>query len=147
MCGRYIVADDLDGIAGESLLSLLAQRGGAGEIFPGTDAPVLSAKGDGYAASLAEWGFPTASGGIIINARGETVETKPTFARAFSDGRCLLPTSGFFEWGENAESGKKEKYLFTPRQRGTLYLCGLMRVFDGAPKFVVMTTSANRDMA
>jgi len=33
-----------------------------------------------------------------LNARSETVFEKPSFRSAISEGRCLVPVTGFFEW-------------------------------------------------
>ena len=34
----------------------------------------------------------------LINARAETVRTKPAFRDSFAQRRCLLPMDGFYEW-------------------------------------------------
>jgi putative SOS response-associated peptidase YedK len=33
-----------------------------------------------------------------INARGETVDTAPSYRQAFEKRRCLIPADGFYEW-------------------------------------------------
>ncbi len=34
----------------------------------------------------------------MINARIETIATKPNFREAFKKQRCMIPADGFFEW-------------------------------------------------
>ena len=33
-----------------------------------------------------------------INARSESVDSKPTFKNAFRNRRCLIPADGYYEW-------------------------------------------------
>jgi putative SOS response-associated peptidase YedK len=45
------------------------------------------------------WGFlPAWSTTPIINAKQETLTSKPTFKSAFESHRCLVPADGFYEW-------------------------------------------------
>jgi putative SOS response-associated peptidase YedK len=44
-----------------------------------------------------------------INARGETVATAPSFRAAWKARRCLVPTSGFYEWTKTPDG--KQPYL------------------------------------
>ncbi len=37
---------------------------------------------------------------LLINARSESLTTRPTFASAFKTRRCVIPATGFFEWEE-----------------------------------------------
>jgi putative SOS response-associated peptidase YedK len=45
-----------------------------------------------------------------VNARAETVETKPVFRDAFKRSRCLIPLSGYDEW-QATPSGKQPWYF------------------------------------
>jgi putative SOS response-associated peptidase YedK len=38
-----------------------------------------------------------------INARAETVATKPAFRKPLASKRCLVPATGYFEWVEGAQ--------------------------------------------
>lgn len=49
----------------------------------------------GYVPS---WAKDIAIGNRMINARAETVATKPAFRSAFKKRRCLIIANGFFEW-------------------------------------------------
>ncbi len=56
------------------------------------------------------WGFipswakdPSVSN-KMINARAETVATKPSFRNGFMNRRCLIVANGFFEWTKRGKS-------------------------------------------
>jgi putative SOS response-associated peptidase YedK len=48
----------------------------------------------------------------LMNARSETVATKPAFSFVFKRRRCLIPADGFFEWKKD---GKKRLPYFIHR--------------------------------
>jgi len=61
--------------------------------------------------------------GSTINARIETVATKPAFRSAFKKRRCLIPMAGYYEWSVNAEDGKKDPWFI--HAAGPLLAAGL----------------------
>ncbi len=46
----------------------------------------------------------------LINARSETIHTKPSFGAAFRSRRCLVPADGWFEW-QRTGYGKQPYFL------------------------------------
>ena len=58
------------------------------------------------------WGFvpnwyktPT-DGPLIINARADSIATKPAFRDAVRKRRCIIPASGFYEWSAGADGAR-----------------------------------------
>lgn len=49
--------------------------------------------------------------GSTINARIETVATKPAFRSAFEKRRCLIPMAVYYEWSVNAEESAKDPWF------------------------------------
>jgi putative SOS response-associated peptidase YedK len=54
------------------------------------------------------WAKDISIGFRMINARAETVSSKPSFRNAFKIRRCLIPADGFYEW--TGEKGNKQPY-------------------------------------
>ncbi len=46
----------------------------------------------------------------LINARAETVATKPSFRSAYKRRRCMIPASGFYEW-QKVGAGKVPQHI------------------------------------
>lgn len=58
---------------------------------------------------IPSWAADPKIGHRLINARSETVATKPAFRAAFKQRRCLVPADGFYEW--KLVDRKKQPYL------------------------------------
>lgn len=83
------------------------------------------------------WSRDRAGAARLINARSETVHTKPAFRGAFARRRCLLPADGYYEWytpqdADGAEpvtrpSGRpvKQPVLIRPSDGTSLAMAGL----------------------
>lgn len=143
MCGRYslFTGDELAEI--QQIIRQVDGQIKTGEIFPTNQAPILVAQGDSLAAQAVGWGFPRfGSSGVIINARSETAGEKRTFKNCLTARRCVVPSTGFYEW-----DGQKQKFQFREPGRGVLYMAGLYNDFDGERRFVILTTAANASMA
>jgi putative SOS response-associated peptidase YedK len=123
----------------------------SGEIFPTDVVPVLALEDQIVQAGLFSWGFPRWQGsGVIINARQETAMEKKMFRQAFLQRRCVIPSTGFFEWKRETQKNKKDKYLLRLPGTPILYMAGMYTVYRqqgmDLPAFVILTTSASPSM-
>lgn len=145
MCGRYVFWEDEEDEEFQKFVYELHEKHpalnlGNGEIAPAQKAPVLLA---GLRPALFTWGYPGFQGGRpLINARAETAGVKKSFQESLYRRRCLIPSTGFFEW-----SPDRRMYLFRPRGGGPLYLAGLYRQEQQEGRFVILTTQANASVS
>ena len=153
MCGRFVIQPDE---FYEDLVRLVEevereQKTKTGEIYPTNVIPVITKDGDNTKVHLYKWGFPSFKGnGLIINARAETIEEKPMFRKAFQTKRCLVPSHGFYEWNQNADS--KQKYHIFLKDQPVMYMAGIYNTYtakDGNPynAFCIITIAANAIMS
>ena len=77
------------------------------------------------------WAKEPSIGSRMINARVETVDSKPAFRRAFAKRRCLLPADGFYEWLKVQDQGKvrKQPYYIHRADDGVLAFAGLYELW------------------
>ena len=64
------------------------------------------------------WAKDPAIGSRMINARAETVASKPAYRRAFTKRRCLLPADGYYEWYKPGEEKAAKQPYFIHRADG-----------------------------
>lgn len=58
-----------------------------------------------------------------INARSETVASKPAYREPFREHRLLIPASGYYEWKQQGDG--KQPYFIHPRDNQLLAFAGL----------------------
>jgi len=92
------------------------------------------------------WAKDPSIGNKLINARGETVNQKPSFRNAFKSRRCLIPASGFYEWKK--EGRLKVPYYVRLKSGSTFGLAGLHETWTSKSgeelrTCTIITTGAN----
>lgn len=63
----------------------------------------------------------------MINARSETLATKPSFRNAFRKRRCLIVADGFYEW--TGPKGQKQAWYISLPSDGPFGFAGLWEVW------------------
>ena len=125
-------------------------------IPPTCDVPVVTLSGEDRVLTTKRWGLiPSWAkdhkiGYRTINARGETISTKPAFRAAFKRRRCLIPASGYYEW--LAGTKPKQPYHIQMLDGAPFAFAGLWESWSGPPDqpiaellstFTIITTDAN----
>ena len=119
-------------------------RGVPGLIRTGT-APSPSSVGAGAPPGLKDSRMSTRR----INARAETVHTKPSFGDAFHSRRCLLPANGWFEWQRTGYG--KQPYLLALADGSPLSFAAQWERWskdgESLESFAIITTAASPALA
>jgi putative SOS response-associated peptidase YedK len=95
---------------------------------------------------IPSWAKEPSMGAKMINARSETVAEKPAFRAAFKRRRCLIPSTGFYEWQRT--NGHKQPMFIHERDDGIISLAGLWEIWQSSDGSVletctILTTSPN----
>ena len=120
-----------------------------GEVRPTNVVPVIASKRSGERSVFPmKWGFTGRT--LLVNARTETASTKATFKNAWASHCCIVPASWYFEWEHIIlNDGRKktgQKYLLQPKGSTMTWLCGLYRIEEGLPVFVVLTREPGEEI-
>ena len=148
---------------------LAPDKGGNAAVYPMQWGFRLPA-GNGQRAGQAKKGM------LLVNARVETAAEKVTFRDAWTSRRCIVPASWYFEWEHfTDESGRKktgQKYAIcagsfpeeissdavsvpSPSETGKellrtssiTWLCGLYRIENKVPVFVILTREPGQELS
>ncbi|GGV84608.1 DUF159 family protein [Streptomyces massasporeus] len=153
MCGRYSASRRPEDLAGifeiekwepEETLAPDYNVAPTKEVYAVLDRPLKDADDPRPVRQLRtlKWGLvpswsKTPEGGArMINARAETVHEKPSYRRAFTSRRCILPADGYYEWVTGTQEreleveGKKKRprkqpYFVTPADGSVFAMAGL----------------------
>jgi putative SOS response-associated peptidase YedK len=124
MCGRFTLRASAKDIADLFQLEIQLDLLPRFNIAPTQDVLAIRASGfsDGPNTNSREavklrwglvpsWAKDPKIGNSLINARADTVATKPSFRSAFKRRRCLIVADGFYEW--KAVGKAKQPYYIT----------------------------------
>lgn len=155
MCGRYTQITGDDCIAAFEPQERLGQPARPRyNIAPTQLAPAILLNPQHRTACIdAHWGLALPSGRAslnpspLINARSETVATKPAFRAAYCTSRCLVPADGFYEWTTPSRAPRTRlPILFQRADRLPFAFAGLWQANPAQPgliRFAILTMPAN----
>ena len=172
MCGRYhitrpleVVAEVFDATIPEEIREAAATMLPRYNISPTQMVPIIRIEVEGpnrgqRIVDFAHWGLipgwakDTSMAPRMINARSETVAEKPSFRAAFRHRRCLIPTSGFYEWKTvnpgTSKSYKQPHRIYFEDER-LMVMAGLFEVWQAPDSSALgscsmLTTEASKSM-
>ncbi|MBK9178254.1 MAG: SOS response-associated peptidase [Acidimicrobiales bacterium] len=158
MCGRFASATPPDRLARyfDAALGAEALLGPSYNVAPTNDVYVVVDTAEGRTVEAFHWGLvpiwaeDLAVGNRMINARGDTLATKPAFRSAFQKRRCLVPADGFYEWRSVPGQRRKQPYYIHRVDGEPLAFAGLWEVWRGPDRAgdpvrstTIVTTDAN----
>jgi putative SOS response-associated peptidase YedK len=131
MCGRFTLRTPPHLLAKQFQLDDVADLAPRYNIAPTQDVAVvrLNPSTEKRELSMLRWGLipfwaeDPKIGYSTINARAETVATKPSFREAFKKRRCLVVADGFYEWQKT--DGQKQPYLIHLKDNSPFAFAGL----------------------
>ena len=156
MCGRFTLRTPGDALARLFACGAFSQLKLRFNIAPTQPVSVLrvSQAGSGRELAWLHWGFvpswakDASIGARMINARSETVASKPAFRHALRHTRCLIPADGFYEWRRETEKGPKQPYYIHMEDDRPFAFAGLWTAWEGPDNSylescTILTTTPN----
>ena len=73
------------------------------------------------------WAKDLSGAAKMINARSESVLTKPSYRDSAAKRRCIIPADGWYEWQPG--EGRKQPYFINPNDGSSLAMAGIWSVW------------------
>jgi putative SOS response-associated peptidase YedK len=131
MCGRYRLSRHKQVLAERFDVEIDDNWQPRYNIAPTQDVPVIRQERTRpkRLASTMRWGLipywakNASAGHKMINARAESISSRPAFQDALKKRRCLLPADGFYEWKKTGAA--KTPFCFTMADEGIFAFAGI----------------------
>ncbi|MFB4321620.1 SOS response-associated peptidase [Priestia sp. BR_2] len=131
MCGRFTLISDLSEIVDTfDVSSVEYEYKPRYNIAPSQTIAVINGSSgkrvlEGYRWGLIPfWAKDIKIGYKMINARAETLQSKPAFRHLITTKRIIIPSDGFYEWKREGKD-KKQPYRFQIKSKGVYGFAGL----------------------
>lgn len=152
MCGRFARTSSVETFAQLFQAHGLITLSPSYNIAPTQNLLIARANAEGLRELAAlHWGLiPHWSKGpdpkySMINARSDTLTTKPTYREPFKHRRCLIATDGFYEWAKSGDG--KQPYYIHLRGKQPFAFAGLWEHWEQDGQVIesctIITTDAN----
>lgn len=151
MCGRFVLSAEAEVVQQEFNLDDVPTLASRYNIAPSQPVPVITNQAPGE-LTVVQWGLIPSwakdpkMAYKMINARSETAHEKPSYRSAFKRRRCLIPTTGFYEWIKT-DNGK-QPYFIHCNDKEVFAFAGLWEIWnspqgDEVWTCTILTTDAN----
>ena len=152
MCGRYSITSNPRDIEAHFNLVRSGEYLKSYNVSPSHTVPVVRLEYNEKVLANLHWGLIPhwAKDSKIkpINAKAETIESKPFFRSAFKKSRCLVPANGFYEWKKT--NRHKQPFYFRLEDADLLAFAGLWDHWEHEDEIIesctIITTAANEIM-
>ncbi|WP_228292811.1 SOS response-associated peptidase [Desulfofundulus sp. TPOSR] len=155
ICGRFTLTATPETISKTFCVPFDIPYSPRYNIAPGQAVPVIVGEESGRLLKAMRWGLiphwakDVSIGSKLINARAETVLTKPSFRDSLRyRRRCLVPADGFYEW--KREGKKSTPYRIVLPGKEVFAFAGLWDRWDSPEgsvfSFTIITTEASESI-
>jgi len=157
VCGRYVIKSPSAKLKVKFQIDDAPLFEPRYNVAPTQLVPAVRQEGGKRRLTMLRWGLiPSRAkdakiGYRLINARADTVATKPSFRSAFKRRRCLVPADGFYEWKRDGKV--KQPYFIHRKDEEPFAFAGLWEGWENpedgkeVQSCSLITTEANELMA